>query len=157
MKSANCNLSIHNFNKYQTVKNLKRKKPLKAFSSNYKINGKIIKFLVSSRPSAMRGKTISFGEAKIIFNVFNHFKIENSSFSENVVITLNSKATGAPRTSVPRIIKHGVKSPSKIRPNRKKEFNKLDGFDLGVVRRMMHRFYARGESLANIYFFSGKV
>ena len=55
------------------------------------------------------------------------------------------------------MIKHGAESPSKIRPNRKKEFDKLDEFDLGVVRRMMHRFYARSESLANIYFFSGKV
>ena len=86
---------------------------------------------------AVRGKAISFGETKIILNVFNHFKTENSSFNENAVIILNSKATGAPRTSVPRIIKHGVKSQSKIRPNRKREF-KLDEFDLGVVRRMMH-------------------
>ena len=36
----------------------------------------------------------------------------------NAVITLTFK--------VPRIVKHGVKSPSKLRPNRKKEFNKLD-------------------------------
>ena len=86
----------------------------------------------------MRGIAISFGETKIIFYVFNHFKTENSSFNKNVVITLNSKATGALRTSIPRIIKHGVKSPSKIRPNRKKKFNKLNEFDLGVVRRMMH-------------------
>ena len=86
----------------------------------------------------MRGKTISFRENKIILNVFNHFKTENSSFNENAVITLNSKGTRAPRTSVPRIIKPGVKSPSKIRPNKKKEFNKLDEFDLGVVRLMMN-------------------
>ena len=86
----------------------------------------------------MRGKTISFRENKIILNVFSHFKTENSSFNENAVITLNSKATGALRTSIPRIIKHGVKSPSKIRPNKKKEFNKLDEFDPGVVRLMMH-------------------
>ena len=72
-----------------------------------------MKFLVSSRPTAMRGKAFSFGETKIILNVFNHFKTENSSFHENAVITLNSKATRAPRTSIPRIIKYGVKSPSK--------------------------------------------
>ena len=76
----------------------------------------------------MRGKAISFGETEIVLNVLNHFKTDNS-FHENAVITLNSKATGAPRTSVPRIIKRGVKSPSKIRPNRKKEFNKFDEFD----------------------------
>ena len=86
----------------------------------------------------MRGKAISFQETKIILNVFNHFKTDNSSFNENAVTTLNSKAIGAAHTSVPRIIKHEIKSPSKIRPNRKKEFNKLGEFDLGVVRRMMH-------------------
>ena len=68
-----------------------------------------------------------------------------------------SKASGAPQTSIPRIIKHGVKSPSKIRPNSKKECNKLDEFDLGVVRRMMHQFYARNESLASIYYFSAEI
>ena len=72
----------------------------------------------------MRGKAISSGERKIILNVFKHFKTENSSLNGNVVITLTFKA--------PRIVKHGVKSPSKIRPNRKKEFNKLDQFNLGV-------------------------
>ena len=99
-----------------------------------------MKFLVSSRPTAMRGKAMSFGEARIILNVFDHFKTENSSFNENAVITLNCKTTGAPRTSLLRIIniKHGVKSPSKIRPDRKKEFIKLNEFDLGVVRHMMH-------------------
>ena len=87
----------------------------------------------------MRGNAIiSFGETKIILNVFSHFKTVNFFFYENAVITLNSKATGAPRTSVPRISKHEVKLPSKIRRNRKKEFNKLDEFDLGVVRRMMN-------------------
>ena len=80
----------------------------------------------------------------MILNVFKHFKTENSSLIENAVITLTFK--------VPRIVKHGVKSPSKIRPNRKKEFNKLDKFNLGVVRRITHQFYARCESLANIYY-----
>ena len=86
-----------------------------------------MKSLVSSRPTAMRSKAISPGERKIILNVFKHFKTENSSLNGNAVITLTFK--------VSRIVKHGVKSPSKIRPNRKKEFNKLDQFNLGVVRR----------------------
>ena len=86
-----------------------------------------MKSLVSSRPTAMRSKAISPGERKIISNVFKHFKTENSSLNGNAVITLTFK--------VSRIVKHGVKSPSKIRPNRKKEFNKLDQFNLGVVRR----------------------
>ena len=76
--------------------------------------------------AAMRGKAISPGKRKVTLNVFKHFKTENASLSENAVITLTFK--------VQRIAKHGIKSPSKIRPNRKKEFNKLDGFNLGVVR-----------------------
>ena len=59
----------------------------------------------TSRATAMRGKAISSGERKIIVNVFKHFKTENSSSNGNV-ITLTFK--------VPRIVKHGVKSPSKI-------------------------------------------
>ena len=78
----------------------------------------------------MRGKAISSAERKIILNVFKHFKTENSSLNENAVITLTFK--------VPKIVKHGMKSPSKIQPNRKKEFNKLDELNLGVVRRMIH-------------------
>ena len=74
----------------------------------------------------MKGKAISPGERKTILNVFKHFNTENSFLNENAVITLTFK--------VQRIAKHGIKSPSKIRPNRKKEFNKLDRFNLGVVR-----------------------
>ena len=68
----------------------------------------IIKSVVSSKPTAMRGNAISSGERKIILNVFKHFKTENSSSIKNAVITLAFK--------VPWIVKHGVKSPSKIRP-----------------------------------------
>ena len=96
----------------------------------------------------MRGKVISSGERKISLNVFRRFKTENSSLNENAVIT--------PVFKVPRIVKHGVKSQSKIRPNRKKEFNKFDEFNLGVFRRMVHQFYARGEGLANIYIFKAE-
>ena len=31
------------------------------------------------------------------------------------------------------------------------------GFNLGVVRCMIHQFYARGDSLANIYFFKAEI
>ena len=47
----------------------------------------------------------------MILTLFRHFKTENSSLNENAVITLTF--------NVSRIVKHGVKSPSKIRPNRK--------------------------------------
>ena len=93
----------------------------------------------------MRGKAISSGESKVVLNIFKHFKTENSSSNENAVITLTFK--------VPKIVKHGIKS----QPNRKKEFNKLDEFNLGVVRRIVHQFYARGESLTHIYFFKAEI
>ena len=32
------------------------------------------------------------------------------------------------------------------RPNRKSEFSKLNEFDLGVIRRIVHSFFARNES-----------
>ena len=74
----------------------------------------------------MRDKPISSGERKIILNVFRQFKTENSSLNGNAVITLTFK--------VSKIVKRRVKSPSKILPNREKEFDKLDQFNLGVVK-----------------------
>ena len=58
------------------------------------------------------------------------------------------KATGASPASVKRIVveEDGNKSPGKSRPKRKKAFNRLDEFDLGVIRHMMHSFYARGKN-----------
>ena len=97
----------------------------------------------------MRGKAISSEEKKIILDVFKHFKTENSSLIENAVITLTFK--------VPRIVKHGVKSQSKTRPKIKKQFNKSDELNLGVFRRIIYQFHARGESLANIYFFKAEI
>ena len=98
----------------------------------------------------MRGKIISSGERKIIFNVLKHFKTKNSSLIENAVITLTFK--------VPRIVKHELNRLAKFGPTgRKKEFNKLDELNLGVVRSITHQFCARGESLANIYFFKAEV
>ena len=64
------------------------------------------KLFVSCRPTAMRGKAISSGERKVTLNGFKHFKNENSTLNENAVITQTF--------NVPRIIKHGVKSPSKV-------------------------------------------
>ena len=97
----------------------------------------------------MRGKAISSGGMKIILNVFKHFKTENSSLNENAVITLTF--------NVAWIGKHGVKSPSKIRPTTKKEFNKLNVFKLGVVRRMITPVLCYGWKLADIYFFKAKI
>ena len=96
----------------------------------------------------MKGKALSSGERKIIFNVFNYFKTENPSLKRNALVEMTVKATGASPTSVKRIVgeKDGTRSPGKSKPKRKKAFDRLDEFDLGVIRRMMHSFYARGES-----------
>ena len=69
--------------------------------------------------------------------------------NENAVVTLTFK--------VLRMVKHGAKSPSKLRPNKKKEFYKLDEFNVGVVMRMIHQFYARGESFADTYFLKAEI
>ena len=72
---------------------------------------------------------------------FNNFKTENPSLKRNALVERTVKATGASATSVKRIAgeKDETKSPSKSRPKRKKAFNRLNEFDLG----MMHSFYAR--------------
>ena len=44
--------------------------------------------------------------------------------------------------------KDGPKTPGKKRPNRKEEFSKLDEFDPGVIRRIVHGYYARNETFS---------
>ena len=92
----------------------------------------------------MKGKALSSGEENIIINVFNYFKTENPLLKMNALGEITVKATGASATSVKRIVgkEDGNKSPGKSRPKRKEAFNILDEFDLGVIRRMMHSFYA---------------
>ena len=109
------------------LKSRKRENLLKVISSNYKIEWKSYKISCIEQTSSNEGKAISSGERKIILNVFEHFKTENSSSNENAVTTLTFK--------VPVIVKHRVKSQSRIQPNRKKECNKFDELNLGVVRR----------------------
>ena len=36
-----------------------------------------------------------------------------------------------------------LKRQEKKRPNRKEEFSKLDELDLGVIRKIVHGYYAR--------------
>ena len=62
---------------------------------------------------------------------------------------MTGKATGASATSVKIIVagEDGNKPPCKYRPDKKKAFNRLDEFELEVIRRMKYSFYARGKSL----------
>ena len=94
----------------------------------------------------MRGKAISSGERKIILNVSKHFQTKNSSLNENAVLTLTFK--------VPRISNMELNRQAKYGLTRKNLASWIDEINLGVVRRTIHQFYARGESLADIYFFT---
>ena len=83
----------------------------------------------------MKGQALSLGERKIIINIFIYFKTENPLLKRNALVEMTVKATGASATSVKRIVdeEDGNKSPGKSRPKRKKAFNRLDEFDLGVI------------------------
>ena len=117
------------------------------FSSNYKPSSWCFP-IFQVRQISDEGQSSKFRGKKNNFYVFNYFKTENPSLKRNVLVEMTVKATGASATSVKRIVgeKDGTKSPGKSKPERKKAFDRLDEFDLGVIRRMMHSFYARGES-----------
>ena len=103
----------------------------------------------------MKGKTLTTGERKIVINVIYYFKIENSLLQRNSLVEMTVKATRASATYVKIIVleEDANKSLCKNRPKRKKAFNRLDEFDLGVIRHMTYSFYARGKSprLAKLY------
>ena len=96
----------------------------------------------------MKGKFSTTGERKIAINVFNYFKTENSLLKRNALVAMTVKATGASAISVKVIVveEDGNTSPCQNRPKRKKAFNRLDEFDLGVILCMTYSFYARGKS-----------
>ena len=95
----------------------------------------------------MRGRATKSGEQVVIFNVYKYFKVHNSSESQNFLFKCTSEATGS---TVRRIVKQsdGLKTQGKRRKNRKEEFSKLDEFDLSVVRRIVHGYYARNENFS---------
>ena len=70
----------------------------------------------------MKGKALSSGERKIIFNVFNYFKTENPSLKRNALVEMTVKATGASATSVKRIVgeKMGPSHLVKVNPEERK-------------------------------------
>lgn len=97
----------------------------------------------------MRGKPVSSGERVIICNVFKYMKSNYPLESKRTLISRTVEATGSSISTIKRIIKdkedeERPRTPGKKRPNRKK-FSKLDEFDLSVIRRIVHSFYARNE------------
>ena len=96
----------------------------------------------------MRGKATKSGEQVVIFNVYKYFKVHNPSESKSFLFKCTSEATGSSVSTVRRIVKQSdrPKMPGKKRKNRKKEFSKLDEFDLSVIRRIVHGYYVRNEN-----------
>ena len=72
----------------------------------------------------------------------------NPSDRDHFLFKRTAEATGSSLSTVRRIVqqKDGPKTPGKKRPKRKEEFSKLDEFDLGVIRRIVHGYYARNET-----------
>ena len=70
----------------------------------------------------MKGKTLTTGERKIIINVFNYFKTENSLLKRNALVEMTVKATGASATFVKIVVveEDGSESPCKIDPKERK-------------------------------------
>ena len=98
----------------------------------------------------MKGKPTASGEQVIINNVFKYFKANNPSDRDHSLFKRTAEATGSSLSTVRRIVqqKDRPKTPGKRRPNRKEEFSKLDEFDLGVIRRIVHGYYARNETFS---------
>ena len=102
----------------------------------------------------VRGMPKTVREKNIIFNVIKYFEDEKErhgkqKFRPNAVMQKAAEATGVPLRTLQRL--SNAKSESKkIKCKKAKlsreKFGKLDDFDLGVIRRLIHQFYLRNES-----------
>ena len=92
------------------------------------------------------GKSISVKEQQIILNVVKYFQEESKSgnkpqFRAGAVIAKTASATGVSKNSVRKIVSAGkVIDEGKTR-KAKVRFGKLDNFDVGVIRRIIHNLY----------------
>lgn len=99
-----------------------------------------------------QGKPINSREQAITLNVLDYFEKERENmnrprYRSNAVLKKTAAATGIHINSVRKIEKNKipVPTPGKRRPSGRKKFGKLDEFDLGVIRRIIHQFYIRNE------------
>ena len=92
------------------------------------------------------GKSVSVEEQQIILNVAKYFQEESKSrnkpqFGAGAVIAKTAAATGVSKNSVRKlvsarkVIDEGKTRKAKVR------FGKLDNFDVGVIRRIIHNLY----------------
>ena len=91
-------------------------------------------------------KSISVEEQQIILNVAKYFQEESKSgnklqFRAGAVIAKTAAATSVSKNSVRKIVSAGkVIDEGKTR-KAKMRFGKLDNFDVGVIRRIIHNLY----------------
>ena len=92
------------------------------------------------------GKSIGVEEQQIILNVAKYFQEESKSgnkpqFRARAVIAKTAAATGVSKNSLTKIVSAGkVIDEGKTR-KAKVRFGKLDNFDVGVIRRIIHNLY----------------
>ena len=103
----------------------------------------------SSRP---RGKLVTSRERRIILQAYNYFKKEEEAggprFKINAVLKKKtSEATGYSYNVIQAVRQGELKTPKKNVHRKQIKFDKLDSFDLGVIRRIIHnRLYLKNES-----------
>ena len=102
----------------------------------------------SSRP---RGKLVTSSERRIILQAYNYFKKEEEAggprFKINAVLRKTSEATGYSYNVIQAVRQGELKTPKKNVNRKQIKFDKLDSFDLGVIRRIIHhRLYLKNES-----------
>ena len=99
----------------------------------------------------MKGKPTASGEQVIINNVFKYFKANNPPDRDHSLFKRTAEATESSLSTVRRIVqqKYGPKTPGKKRSNRKEEFSKLDEFDQGVIRRIVHGCCAKNKTFSS--------
>ena len=98
------------------------------------------------RPKRKSGKSISVEEQQIILNVTKYFQEESKNgnkpqFRAEAVIAKTAAATGVGNNSMREIVSAGkVIDEGKTR-KAKVGFRKLDNFDVGVIRTIIHNLY----------------
>ena len=85
-------------------------------------------------------------EQQIILNVAKCFQEESKSrnkpqFTAGAVITKTAAATGVGKNSVRKIVSAGKLIDEGKTHKAKVRFGKLDNFDVGVIRRIIHNLY----------------
>ena len=102
----------------------------------------------------VRGMPKTVREKNITFNVIKYFENEKErhgkqKFRPNAVMQKAAEVTRVPLRTLQRLSNANSES-KKIKCKKAKlsreKFGKLDDFDLGVIRRLIHQFYLRNES-----------